>query len=162
MFFLVTALLHFFTFWVKFILFYKPEHTHIEHEGEYAPENAGMKEMILDAQKRNYHEWMDKYQFDIAQKCLDSRKKLLESASGTIVTVPKIDQGRVMKGGNMREKIGKRYKDEISRIKLEMGEEGFSSEDEEDEFHSANEDNTELLHDGVGTQSDEMEVEKQE
>jgi len=131
-------------------------------QGEYAPENAGMKEMILDAQKRNYHQWMDKYQFDIAQKCLDSRKKLLESASGTIVTVPKIDQGRVMKGGNMREKIGKRYKDEISRIKLEMGEEGFSSDDEEDEFHSANEDNTELLLEGVGTQSDEMEVEKQE
>ena len=121
-----------------------------------------MKEMILDAQKRNYHQWMDKYQFEIAQKCLDSRKKLLESASGTIVTVPKIDQGRVMKGGNMREKIGKRYKDEISRIKLEMGEEGFSSDDEEDEFHSANEDNTELLLEGVGTQSDEMEIEKQE
>ena len=99
--------------------------------GEYTPENAEMRDMVVTAQKRNFDEWIENYQFEIAQKCLDSRKKHLETATGNIVTVPKIERKRGCRGGNMAEKIAKRYMEEIARIKHEMGEEGFSSDDEE-------------------------------
>ena len=100
--------------------------------GDYLPENVEMKAMVATAQRRNFEEWLENYQFDIAQKCLDSRKKHLEAATGNIVTVPKIDRKHGgAKGGNMQEKISKRYMEEISRIKREIGEDGFSSDDEE-------------------------------
>ena len=99
--------------------------------GDYYPENADMKKLVITAQKRNFDEWMDNYQFEIAQKCLNSRKKHLEAATGNIVTVPKIEKKRSQKGGNVGQKIRKRYLEEISRIKREIGEEGFSSDDEE-------------------------------
>ena len=99
--------------------------------GDYYPENADMKRMIITAQRRNFDEWMDNYHFEIAQKCLNSRKKHLEAATGNIVTVPKIEKKRGQRGGNVGLKVRKRYLEEISRIKREVGEEGFSSDDEE-------------------------------
>ena len=99
--------------------------------GDYYPENADMKKMVMTAQRRNFDEWMDNYQFEIAQKCLNSRKKHLEAATGNIVTVPKIEKKRGQRGGNVGVKVRKRYLEEISRIKREIGEDGFSSDDEE-------------------------------
>ena len=99
--------------------------------GDYYPENADMKGMVRTAQRRNFDEWLENYQFEIAQKCLNSRKKHLEAATGNLVTVPKIEKKRGQKGGNVGMKIRKRYLEEISRIKREIGEEGFSSDDEE-------------------------------
>ena len=99
--------------------------------GDYFPENADMKGMVRTAQRRNFDEWLENYQFEIAQKCLNSRKKHLETATGNLVTVPKIEKKRGQKGGNVGMKIRKRYLEEISRIKREIGEEGFSSDDEE-------------------------------
>ena len=93
--------------------------------GDYYPENADMKKMVMTAQRRNFDEWMDNYQFEIAQKCLNSRKKHLEAATGNIVTVPKIEKKRGQRGGNVGVKVRKRYLEEISRIKREIGEEFF-------------------------------------
>jgi len=98
--------------------------------GDYFPDNAEMKKIVKNAQKRNYDEWMENYHYSLVQDILDSRKSLLEVATGNVVTTPKIERKRGAKGGNMKLKIRKRYLDEITRIKREVGEEGLSSDDE--------------------------------
>jgi len=98
--------------------------------GDYFPDNVEMKEIVKSAQKRNYEEWMENYHYSLVQEILDSRKSLLEVATGSVVTTPKIERKRGPKGGNMKQKIRKRYLDEITRIKREVGEEGLSSDDE--------------------------------
>lgn len=101
---------------------------------EFSPESVEMNIMVKSAHRRNYSEWLDNYQFEIAQKCLNSRKKYLELATGNIVTVPKIERKRGAKGGNMSEKIQKRFRDELLRIKHELGDEGVSSDEEEQDL----------------------------
>ena len=98
--------------------------------GDYFPDNVEMKEIVQSAQKRNYEEWMENYHYTLVQDILDSRKSLLEVATGSVVTSPKIERKRGPRGGNMKQKIRKRYLDEITRIKREVGEEGLSSDDE--------------------------------
>eukprot|EP00092_Neocalanus_flemingeri_P094512 GFUD01120196.1.p1 GENE.GFUD01120196.1~~GFUD01120196.1.p1 ORF type:complete len:859 (-),score=207.49 GFUD01120196.1:242-2818(-) len=98
--------------------------------GDYFPDNVEMKEIVQSAQKRNYEEWMENYHYTLVQDILDSRKSLLEVATGNVVTTPKIERKRGPRGGNMKQKIKKRYLDEITRIKREVGEDGLSSDDE--------------------------------
>lgn len=98
--------------------------------GDYFPDNVEMKGIIRNAQKRNYEEWMENYHYSLVQDILDSRKSLLEVATGNVVTTPKIERKRGPRGGSMKQKIRKRYLDEITRIKREVGEEGLSSDDE--------------------------------
>jgi len=98
--------------------------------GDYFPDNVEMKKIVQNAQKRNYEEWMENYHYALVQDILDSRKSLLEVATGNVVTTPKIERKRGPRGGNMKQKIRKRYLDEITRIKREVGEEGLSSDDE--------------------------------
>jgi len=98
--------------------------------GDYFPDNVEMKNIVKNAQKRNYEEWMENYHYALVQDILDSRKSLLEVATGNVVTTPKIERKRGPRGGNMKQKIRKRYLDEITRIKREVGEEGLSSDDE--------------------------------
>jgi len=98
--------------------------------GDYFPDNVEMKKIVRAAQKRNYEEWMENHHYTLVQDILDSRKSLLEVATGNVVTTPKIERKRGPRGGNMRQKIKKRYLDELSRIKREVGEEGLSSDDE--------------------------------
>jgi hypothetical protein len=99
---------------------------------DYFPDNVAMKAMVRSAQKRNYEEWMENYHFKLVQEILDSRKIILEAATGNVVTTPKIDRKRSGKGGNMKSKIRKRYLDEIRRIKKEVGEDSLSSDDEDE------------------------------
>jgi len=100
------------------------------HAGDYFPDNVEMKKIVKNAQKRNYEEWMENYHYTLVQDILDSRKSLLELATGNVVTTPKIERKRGPRGGNMKQKVRKRYLDEITRIKREVGEEGLSSDDE--------------------------------
>ena len=97
--------------------------------GDFSPENVEMKRLILRAKKRNYHQWIQNYQLETAQKCLNSRKKLLEAATGNLVTVPKIDQNK--SGGNLFEIASNRYKDELARIKQELGDDDISSDEDD-------------------------------
>ena len=98
-------------------------------EGELQPEQVAMKEMVRSAQKRDYSQWLDRHQVQLVQDLLDSRKSLLEAATGNTVTTPKLDT-RLVSGGQMRRRVRKRYLDEITRIKREVGEAGLSSDDE--------------------------------
>ena len=118
-------------------------------QGEFSPENVEMKSLILSAKKRNYHQWIQNYQLETAQKCLNSRKKLLEATTGNLVTVPKIDQNK--SGGNLYEVASNRYKDELARIKQELGDDDVSS-DEEDFYDTETDTKHDIIDKDVTTQ----------
>ena len=100
---------------------------------EFSADNVQMNRLVREAKKRNFNQWLDNYQFEIAQKCLNSRKKHLEAATGNIVTVPKIERKRGARGGNMSVKIKRRIREEMMRIRQEVGEEGVSSDEDNDD-----------------------------
>ena len=100
--------------------------------GDYFPENAEIKRLVLAGQRRDYDERMENHHYEVLQKILESRKGLLEAATGTVITAPKLERKRGRGGANMRTKIKKRYKEELSRIKKEVGEEGLSSDEEQE------------------------------
>merc|ERR1719427_672608 len=82
--------------------------------GDYFPENAEIKRLVLAGQRRDYDERMENHHYEVLQKILESRKGLLEAANGTVITAPKLERKRGRGGANMRTKIKKRYKEELS------------------------------------------------
>ena len=108
-------------------------------EGDFSQERRAMKSIVREAQERDHREWLGRHRIMLVQQLLDSRKVLLEEATGTQVTSPRIDTKLV--GGHVRRRIRRRYLDEVTRIKREVDEIGLSSDDEECE-----EDQEEFLH----------------
>ena len=102
-------------------------------EGDFSLERRAMKSIVREAQERDHKEWLDRHKVTLVQELLDSRKVLLEEVTGTQVTSPRIDTRLIGSGGLVRNRIRKRYLDEMTRIKKEVGEIGLSSDDEDDE-----------------------------
>lgn len=102
--------------------------------GDYLPDNFRMKALLRKAQKRNYDHNMEEYHYQLLQDVLESRKKHLEKISGATVSTPlcvlKLERKVVKLGKDMKGKVRKRYLDELSMIRREVGEDGSSSEDE--------------------------------
>lgn len=107
------------------------------NQGSFSPESSEIKTFVLAAKKREHHHRIERLQFATAQKCLNSRKKHLEAITGNIVTVPKIERKRGSKVNSTKEKIAKRYCEEIERIRREVGDEEHSS-DEDDQIVPVN------------------------
>lgn len=99
--------------------------------GDHQPEAAAMKEMVRSAQRRDYAEWLDRHQMVMVQELLEGRSRLIEAATGNVVMAPKLDTTVQGAGGQMAARVRRRYLEEVSRIKREVGEEGISSDDEE-------------------------------
>ena len=107
-------------------------------QGAYNPESCEIKELVLKAKKRDYKHRIERLQFATAQKCLNSRKKHLEALTGNIVTVPKIERKRGVKVSFTKERIAKRYCEEIERIRREVGGGEYSSDEEEQSVNDNN------------------------
>ena len=100
-------------------------------EGEFSQERRAMKSIVKEARERDHSEWLERHRLLLVQELLDSRKILLEEATGTQVTSPRIDTRLAGTGGLVRQRVRKRYLDEVTRIKREVGEMGLSSDDED-------------------------------
>ncbi len=108
------------------------------NQGSFNPESSEIKNLVLSAKKREYHNRIERLQFATAQKCLNSRKKHLEAITGNIVTVPKIERKRGSKANSMKDKIAKRYCEEILRIRGEVGDEEYSSDEDDQTIRGIN------------------------
>ena len=111
-------------------------------EGDFSLERRAMKSIVREARERDHREWLERHRMLLVQELLDSRKILLEEATGTQVTSPRIDTRLAGAGGLVRQRVRKRYLDEVTRIKREIGEIGLSSDDED-----CDEDQDQSLHD---------------
>ena len=100
-------------------------------EGDFSLERRAMKSIVREARERDHGEWLERHRMLLVQELLDSRKILLEEATGTQVTSPRIDARLAGAGGLVRQRVRKRYLDEVTRIKREVGEIGLSSDDED-------------------------------
>ena len=107
-------------------------------KGSYSPESSEIKHFVLAAKKREHYHRVERLQFTTAQKCLNSRKKHLEAITGNIVTVPKIERKRGNKINSTKEKIAKRFCEEIERIRREVGDEENSSDDDDPNVREIN------------------------
>lgn len=108
------------------------------NRGSFNPESSEIKNLVLSAKKREYHHRIERLLFASAQKCLNSRKKHLEAITGNIVTVPKIERKRGSKANSMKDKIVKRYCEEIVRIRGEIGDEEYSSDEDDQTIQGIN------------------------
>ena len=100
-------------------------------EGDFSLERRAMKSIVREGRERDHCEWLERHRMLLVQELLDSRKLLLEEATGTQVTSPRIDTRLAGAGGLVRQRVRKRYLDEVTRIKREVGEMGLSSDDED-------------------------------
>ena len=100
-------------------------------EGDFSLERRAMKSIVRESRERDHSEWLERHRMLLVQELLDSRKILLEEATGTQVTSPRIDTRLAGAGGLVRRRVRKRYLDEVTRIKREVGEVGLSSDDED-------------------------------
>ena len=107
-------------------------------QGSFSPESSEIRNFVLEAKKREHYHRIERLQFATAQKCLNSRKKHLEAITGNIVTVPKIERKRRNKVNSLKEKIAKRYCEEIERIRREVGDEDSSSDEEDQTVRNVN------------------------
>jgi len=103
--------------------------------GNFSPDRRKLCQYVRSAKNRESKLEMEDYQFRLMREVLKSRKQLLEKTSGSTVSIPlavqKMDNKTLNLSSRMRIRSRSLYLRDIRRIKSEVGEEGWSSDDEQ-------------------------------